>query len=233
MRKWTGWICAAPILGLLASAPAEAAGSRPTTSPTPSPSAAAELKTPEEAGKDAYNLGLKHRDKAWALEDKAKAAKSDTEKGKLLDKAAKQYKKSIPLFKTATERIPTFHQAFSSLGYALRKTGEHEQALAAYDKSLALAPQYGEAIEYRAEAYLGLNRLDEAKEAYMQLFSANRDLADQLMEAMHAWLELREVEPDGVSSETIEAFGTWIKERGEIADQTARLDKAAAKIWRS
>jgi len=233
MRKWTGWICAAPVLGLLASVPAEAAGSRPTTPTAPSPSAAAEQKTPEEVGKDAYNLGLKARDKAWALEDKAKEAKSETEKAKLMGKAAKQYKKAIPLFKTATERIPTFHQAFSSLGYALRKTGEHEQALAAYDKSLKLAPNYGEAIEYRAEAYLGLNRIDEAKEAYMQLFSAHRELADQLMDAMHEWLGQRQAESDGVSSETIEAFGTWIKERGEIADQTAQLDGAAAKIWRS
>ena len=54
------------------------------------------------------------------------------------------------------------------------------------DRALELAPDYGEAIEYRAEAYLGLDRIDDAKKAYMQLFNLDRALADELMEAMRA-----------------------------------------------
>ncbi len=94
-----------------------------------------------------------------------------------------------------------------------------------------MAPFYGEAIEYRAEAYLGLGRLDEVKEAYMQLFAKDRALADQLMEAMQGWVEERRAEPGDLSSETIESFATWLAERGEIAEQTARLEGAAARAW--
>ncbi len=221
-------IAAALLLALLPPAPAEGSGgsSQPTT-PTASPSA---TRTPEEAGKAAYNVGLKHRDKAWAFEDEAEAA-TGGERDKLLAKAHKQYEKSIPLFKTATERIPTFHQAFSSLGYALRKTGDFDGSLEAYDRALQLAPFYGEAIEYRAEAYLGLGRLDEAKEAYMQLFAKDRALADELMEAMQGWIEERRAEPGEVSSETVDSFATWLAERGELAEQTARLEGAAARVW--
>jgi len=227
MLKRTTTICAALALGLLLPATAGAAGSQPSSLPA---NPQASDKTPEEMAKSAYNLGLKHRDKAWALEDKAEAAASEEERQKHLKKAHKQYEKAIPLFKTATEKAPSLHQAFSSLGYALRKTGDYDASLKAYDKALDLAPFYGEAIEYRAEAYLGLDRLDEVKEAYMQLFAKDRPLADQLMEAMQGWVEERRAEPGGVSSETIDAFASWVKERGELADQTAQLS-AAARSW--
>ena len=35
-----------------------------------------------------------------------------------------------------------------------RRLGEYDRSLAAYEKALALSPDYPEAIEYRAEAYL-------------------------------------------------------------------------------
>ena len=215
-------------MGLLPATPADGAGSQPVSQPTPPQTPPL---SPEEAGKEAYNQGLKHRDKAWGYEDKAKAAKSDADREKLLGKAQKQYGKAIPLFETATEKVPQFHQAYSSLGYALRKTGQHEEALAAYDKALEIAPFYAEAIEYRAEAYLGLGRLEDAKEAYMLLFSGNREHADELMEAMKTWVEERRADPAGMSAEDIDAFATWVKERGEIADQSARLSHAATRVW--
>ena len=226
MRKLSATICAVLLLGLL-SVQAQAAGSRPATTPPPTP----DVSSPEEEAKSAYNQGLKLRDKAWALEDKAKAADSEAEKEKHLAKAQKHYEKSIPLFRKATEKTPKFHQAFSSLGYALRKTGDFDGSLAAYDQALELAPFYGEAIEYRAEAYLGLNRIDEAKEAYMQLFGSDRALADQLMEAMHGWLAERQKDPAGVSEDTLKAFATWLKERGKLAEQTALLMGAASRTW--
>ena len=226
MRTLKILIGAALVTGLLPPATAEAAGSKPVQPP-----AAEQEKTPEEAGKEYYNLGLKHRDKAWGFEDKAKAAASDAERDKLLGKARKQYQKAIPLFENATQRIPTFHQAYSSLGYALRKTGDFEGSLAAYDRALELAPFYGEAIEYRAEAYLGLGRLDDVKEAYMQLFTRERGLADQLMEAMKTWVEEQRAAPGEVPADQVDAFAAWLAERGEIAEQTARLEGAAIRAW--
>ncbi len=230
MRHRIALICAVLLSFLVLQERVEAAGSKPVKPPPPKP-APVEPKTPEEAGKMAYNEGLQHRDTAWRLEDQAENATTGIERKNLLARAQKHYEKSIPSFQTAIEKIPDFHQAYSSLGYALRKTGDFEGSLEAYDRALELAPFYGEAIEYRAEAYLGLGRLDEVKEAYMQLFAKERALADQLMEAMQAWVEERRNDPGNVTPQAVEDFAAWLAERGEIADQTARLEGAATRTW--
>ncbi len=189
------------------------------------------VKTPEEIAQSRYNAGLKKRDKAWKYE--AKAAKTDSEKKrvKLEAKAQKQYKKAIKEFRRAGEKDPLLYQAYSSLGYALRRTGQYGAALQAYDGALLLQPAYVEAIEYRAEAYLGLFRLDDVKAAYVQLFSLDRARADELMAAIQTFLEQREREQDGLAPETLTEFATWVRERREIAQQTARLSEAEAGRW--
>ena len=73
-------------------------------------------------------------------------------------------------------------QAWGSLGYAYRVTGNYPASLEAYAKALEIQPAYTPAIEYRAEAYLGLGRLDEVKSAYMTLFNSDRKRADELDE---------------------------------------------------
>ena len=72
--------------------------------------------------------------------------------------------------RAAIANNPQLHEAYSSLGYALRKTGRFDESIEAYNRALQLNPSYSEAIEYRAEAYLALGRLDEVKAAYMELF---------------------------------------------------------------
>ena len=188
-------------------------------------------RTPEEIAQSRYNAGLKKRDKAWRYEAKGAKADSEKKRGKLEAKAQKQYRKAIKNFRRAVEKNPLLYQAHSSLGYALRRTGEYEAALQAYDEALRLQPAYAEAIEYRAEAYLGLNRLDQVKAAYVQLFGLDRARADELMQAMQAFLEQREREQDGLARETLAEFATWVRERREIAQQTARLSEAEAGRW--
>lgn len=227
MRKWTGFICLAVALSLVPSG-AEAAGG--SSSPPPPPPLSVP-QSPEASARDSYNMGLKYRDKAWKLEEKAAASSTDAERRKLEGKVRKQYDKAKRMFLSATEKVPGFYQAFSSLGYAYRKTGEFEKSLAAYDRALELSPAYGEAIEYRAEAYLGLGRVDDARKAYMHLFGRDRALADELMEAMQDWAAERREDPAGIAGETLEGFDAWIKERGEIADQTAQLAGAADRAW--
>ena len=189
------------------------------------------VRTPEEIAESRYNAGLKKRDKAWKYEAKAAKADSEKKRGKLEAKAQKQYRKAIKDFRRAVEKDPLLYQAYSGLGYALRRTGQYGAALQAYDEALLLQPAYAEAIEYRAEAYLGLFRLDEVKAAYVQLFSLDRARADELMAAMQTFLELREREQDGLAPETLAEFATWVRERREIAQQTARLSEAEARRW--
>jgi tetratricopeptide (TPR) repeat protein len=122
-------------------------------------------------------------------------------------------------------------QAHGGLGYVHRKLGDHAAALEAYDRALELEPNYTPAIEYRAEAYLGLNRLEEAKSAYMTLFNADRARADELAAAMRAWLEKRRQDAAGLGPETIEDFATWLSQREEIAQRTRALLQAEDPRW--
>ena len=64
-------------------------------------------------------------------------------------------------FQAAVKKNPALFQAWGSLGYAYRKVGNYPASLEAYGKALEIEPNYTPAIEYRAEAYLALNRLDE------------------------------------------------------------------------
>ena len=188
-------------------------------------------RTPEEIAESRYNRGLKKRDKAWKYEAKAAEASSEKKRSKLEAKAQKQFKKAIKDFRRAIDKNSILYQAHSSLGYALRRTGQYEAALQAYDEALRLQPAYAEAVEYRAEAYLGLGQLDEVKAAYVQLFVLERARADELMQAMQAFVQQRERQPDGLAPEALAEFATWVRERREIAQQTARLSETDLGRW--
>ena len=127
---------------------------------------------------------------------------------------------------------PSMHEAWNYLGYTNRKLGKYDAALAAYDRALALKPGYAEAIEYRGHAYLGLNRLGEAKDAYLSLFGSNRKLAAQLLAGMQAWVGEHRDNPGGVDGASLEAFASWVSERSSIAGQTAGLTReGASAAW--
>ena len=65
------------------------------------------------------------------------------------------------------------------MGFAYRKTGDYAKALEMYDQAIKMAPGFfPEAVEYRAEAYLALNRIDDARQSYLDLFAADRKQAD-------------------------------------------------------
>ncbi len=212
---------AAPLLAAGGSAPIEA----------PSPRAAAPPPSPQEVAQEHYRVGLSFRDKAWKLEDKLAKASTDAERAKLRKKMLTNYDRAAGKYRNAISRDEGLFQAHSSLGYALRKLGDYPASLKAYDRALELAPYYAEAIEYRAEAYLGLNRLAEAKDAYMELFRQDRARADELMEAMKKWIEARTEHPSGVDAETLESFKAWVAERAELAEQSAQLSQHLNRSW--
>ena len=211
---------------LLAPAVLSAAGGSSGSVP---PAAPAAKLTPQQNAMVAYNEGLEHRNRAWKLEKEAASAAGD-KAAKKEAKAQKAYKKAIERFRAATDEVANFHQAFSSLGYALRKTGQYQESLEAYDRSLAIDPRYTEAIEYRGEAYLGLDRIEEAKGAYMQLFQFDRERAAELMTAMKRWLEDRRGAAGELDEEAIEGFATWVEERSEMVAQVGTL-ASLSRSW--
>src|SRR5207302_1370969 len=74
------------------------------------------------------------------------------------------------------------------VGYSNRKLGNYDAALAAYEKALTLKPGYADAIEYRGEAYLGLNRISDTQQAYLDLYASTRAPAAKLLPAMQSLL---------------------------------------------
>jgi tetratricopeptide (TPR) repeat protein len=184
--------------------------------------------TPEDEAKSAFNRGaslVKQADKTAAA---ASAATDEKKKAKALDKARKQYAGACDYFGAALQRKPQMHEAWNYVGYTSRKLGEYDKALTAYEEALRLNPTYNEAIEYRGEAYLGLNRIEDAKAAYMILFRDARPLADELMTAMQKWVTERRTDAAGVTSADLDAFAQWVDERTNVARQTASLATDAA-----
>ena len=210
-----------------------ASGGSPMPAPrSPRMAPSAPRLTPEQEAAQRYNDGLKHKDKADALASEAEAEASNAKKrAKLEASARKEYEKAMKEFLAATDRNPAMFQAHGGLGYVYRKTGDFAAALKAYDRALELEPKYTPAIEYRAEAYLGVNRVDEAKTAYMALFNADRARADELAAAMKSWLQRRRQDAAGLAPETIEDFAKWLSQREEIAGQTSALIQPHDSRW--
>jgi len=188
-------------------------------------------KSPEEQAVDYYNAGLKYRDKALALEKEAAQAASEKDRSKLEKKAQQEFGKAISQFRLATEKYPKYYQAHSDLGFALRKTGDYAAALQTYDRALSLSPNYAPAIEYRAEAYLALDRVEDAKKAYMELFPSDRGRADELLKAMKGWVEKRRAQPGTLTSDAVQEFSHWVEQRDELAGQTPSLSELQERKW--
>jgi tetratricopeptide (TPR) repeat protein len=176
--------------------------------------ASAPLASPEAVVTDAFNSGIKHLNSG----DKAEL-KAATEKGAGIQKAV--------------ELSPNMYRAYNGLGYSYRKTGDNAKALENYDQALKISPDFADALEYRGEAYLGLNRTDEAKQTYLKLFGSDRAHADVLMKAMKAWVEKRHAEPAGLDPSALSAFEGWMRERAELADRTVNMARVSPQAnWR-
>ena len=188
-----------------------------------------EPRAPEDLARDQYNGGVKLVEKADELLADASHQADAKKQQKAMTKANQSYASALKKFTKATELNPMMYQAWNYVGYTNRRLGNYEEALTAYDHTLRLKPDYAEAIEYRGHAYLGLNRLSEAKEAYLALFSANRKLAAQLLAGMQEWVGTHRQNTGGLD---VESFASWISERSAIAGKTASLTRdGATAAW--
>ena len=206
---------ALPVLSaclLVTVVPAWTNGGGGMSTPTPMPS----VQTPRDRARDAYNAGTHEVKQA----DKAQGSA-----------AQDLYASALGKFKQAVTQDPALQEAWNYVGYTSRKLGNYDDALAAYDKALSLKPGYPDAIEYRGEAYLGVNRIPDAQQAYLDLYAGNRALAAKLLVAMKSWLAAQRANPSGGTS--LDDFDKWIQERAQIAGQTAALTReGTAASWR-
>src|SRR5437763_10502128 len=179
-------------LPVLASGPGGGMGS----SPMPS----MQSKSPHDQAVDYLNNAERRIDGLTKTHDEMKAAlTTDPQKAaKLQAKLSKGLENAAADLERAVKNDPQLFQAYSELGFTYRKMGKFKESLEAYDKALSLSPDYTPALEYRAEAYLGLNRIDDARKAYTDLFSLERPKADALLLSMKGLLPARKTDAAGL-----------------------------------
>jgi tetratricopeptide (TPR) repeat protein len=110
-------------------------------------------------------------------------AKKDKEAGKAND-AKKRFGKARGKFEEAVKLDPDYFEAWNMLGFSARQSGDLKASFAAYDKCLAIKPDYDEAHEYRGEAYLMNGQIDLAKQELAWLKAEGSDEAEELAEAI-------------------------------------------------
>ena len=198
----------------LAAAPlAWSASTGPASPPAGAPAMSrAETLDPAAAALGLYNEGVKLAQRA----DEAGAAAK---------KARKHYTSALQKFESAVEANPQLAEGWNMVGYCRRQTGDYGGALGAYDEALRLKAGFPEALEYRGHSYLGLDRVDDAKRDYLDLFGRNRALAAKLLGAMRTWSGAQRA---GSNAEQLNTLDAWITEREKLAQQTAALSRVGS-----
>jgi tetratricopeptide (TPR) repeat protein len=211
---------------LIATVPsAWANGGGPVSRPMPME------QTPQDQAAGLYNQGVHDVKKADKYQTSATELTDAKKKERALKEAQEYYTSALSKFQQAVKTDPRNHEAWNYVGYTNRKLGNYDVALAAYGQALTLKPGYPDALEYRGEAFLGLNRVSDAQQAYLDLFASNRALADKLLTAMKSWLQTQRASSSADANQVNE-LDKWIQERSAIASQTASLTReGAAASW--
>ena len=84
---------------------------------------------------------------------------------------AKDYKGALPLLQQVVAKEPKNADAYNLLGYATRKSGNPNGSLQYYNYALTLDPKHLGANEYIGEAYLMLDRPQQAEQHLARLDS--------------------------------------------------------------
>ena len=150
---------------------------------------------------------------------------------KLEHQLSRWYDRAERAFRKALKHDEGLFQAWSSLGYTLRRVGRHEEALAAYDRAIELEPRYAEAVEYRAEAYLQLGRLDATKAEYLRLVDWVPPMAATLMLKMDDWYRVRSADPGVLDPAVVAEFGHWLEERHARDGASLPVTAAERATW--
>ena len=202
-----------------ARADGRAAGGPPAEDPQSAP----RVDKPDAAASKAYKAGLKSLNKARDYGAAAASAPNEDKKNAALEKQNDAYGRALDQFTEALSNKGDMVEAWNDVGYIHLRLGAYAESVDDYNHTLALQPDLMEAIEHRAEAYVAIDRLDEAKSAYMELFNHDRKLADQLMPPMQQWVTEHRGNARGMRPADIDSFDKWLQERDGIAKQTASL----------
>lgn len=197
-----------PLIALLAAAPAAYAVKDDGGGYRAGPTAPPRVADPSQARKT-FNLGFEEYQMAEGLEG-ASADLTGEQAATTREAVTAGFTRARDKFRAATVDDPKMKEAWNMLGFTSRKLGNFEDSLQAYEAALTLDPNYPEAIEYRAELFLLMGRLGDAKEAYATLLKSAPPIAQVLKTSMQDWVKTRQATP-GVSDADREEFAAWVK----------------------
>ncbi len=196
----------------------------PPMSDTPAPAS----DKPDAAARKAFKAGVKSLKRAQEFEEIADKATNPDKKADAVDKVGDAYGKALDQFTEALSNKGDMVEAWNYAAYVHLRLGAYNEAIDDYNHTLSLKPDLLEAIEGRGEAYMGTDRLDQAKAAYMDLFNHDPPLAGQLFAVMQKWLEAHRAASNGMRASDVDSFGKWLEERKGIAAQAAANAPAGA-----
>lgn len=216
MRGSREWLAVIALLGAVTAAYADGPGGY-----RPKERGAAPVS--EQGAIDAYTAGYASILRAEHAENLAAASANEVERKAALSDAQQAYQASLPHFATAVRLDTSMHEAYTYLGYANRKLGRYDESLRAYDQALKINPDTPYAIEYQGEAFLALDRIDEARFNFLRLYAIDQHHAARLLRAMQAWVDANQAKPPaGID---VPALAAW------IADRSAALQVEMKSAW--
>jgi len=193
-------------------------GGRPMTEPGAQIDTSQHEDKPDVAAQKWYKQGVKALAKAMEYDAAAAKASTPDKRASELEKASDSYYRALDLYTEALSNNADMADAWDSVGYVHLRLGAYVESVDDYNHTLKLKPDAEEAIERRAEAYLHLDRIDDAQSAYMELFNHARPLADQLMVAMQGWISEHRPDPKGMRPAQVDVFDAWLHERAKLAE---------------
>jgi tetratricopeptide (TPR) repeat protein len=159
------------------------------------------------SGRLNYNVGFERFENTRKLELSG-AGVAGAEARQREAEVRKGFSEAREKFRAAAAANPAMREAWNMVGYTSRRLGDYEESLKAYEKALALTPDYPEAIEYRAELFLLTGRFDEVKGAYTQLLQSSPSYAGVLKTAMQEWVARKDA--PGSKAPGRDQFASWV-----------------------
>lgn len=204
MQRSREWLAVIALLGAVTVAYADGPGGY-------RPKDRGAVPVSEQGAIDAYTGGYASILRAEHAENLAAASSNEAERKVASGDAQKAYRASLPNFAAAVRLDSSMDEAYTYMGYANRKLGRYDEALRAYEQALKINPNTPHAIEYQGEAFLGLNRIDEARFNFLRLYALDQYEAAKLLQAMRAWVQANEAKPPaGID---VPALAAWVAEK--------------------
>ncbi|HET9325852.1 MAG TPA: tetratricopeptide repeat protein [Candidatus Eisenbacteria bacterium] len=184
-------------IALALSLAAGAAQAMPSGSKPDPPSSSSNPSTPSSNPQATGPRVDAERTYALAYDEVAKGNK-ELAAGKTKN-AQKKFKKALGYAESSTSYDANYFEAWNLVGYCARKLGDYDKAFTAYDKSLAINPEYAPAREYLGEAYLEKGNLQKAHEQLVILEKSGEhdEEASRLFAAIEAY---KKAHPEAASA---------------------------------